>query len=39
MTGIPIIPERITVHLGRPDAYADNVTVPFIDYIKNVASS
>ena len=22
-----------------PDAYADNVTVPFIDYIKNVASS
>ena len=39
LMGIPIIPERITVHLGRPDAYADNVTVPFIDYIKNVASS
>ena len=39
MTGIPIIPEKITVHLGKPSAYAANVTVPFIDYIKNVASS
>lgn len=36
---LPIIPETITVHLGRPDAVAKNVTVPFIDYIKNVASS
>ncbi len=35
----PIIPETITVHLGTPDANAQNVTVPFIDYIKNVASS
>jgi peptidoglycan hydrolase-like protein with peptidoglycan-binding domain len=35
----PIIPENITVHLGRPDSAAQNVTVPFIDYIKNVASS
>ncbi len=33
------IPETITVHLGAPDAAASNVTVPFIDYIKNVASS
>ncbi len=33
------IPERITVHLGRPNANASNVSVPFIDYIKNVASS
>lgn len=33
------IPTNITVHLGRPDAAARNVTVPFIDYIKNVASS
>ena len=33
------IPERVTVHLGRPEASASNVTVPFIDYIKNVASS
>jgi len=33
------IPETITVHLGAPDEPAQNVTVPFIDYIKNVASS
>lgn len=35
----PIIPEYITVHLGPPDSNAQNVTVPFIDYVKNVASS
>ena len=35
----PYIPEEITVHLGRPEEPAQNVTVPFIDYIKNVASS
>ena len=35
----PIIPEFITVHLGLPNQNARNVTVPFIDYIKNVASS
>jgi len=35
----PIIPETITVHLGAPGAAAPNVTVPFIDYVKNVASS
>lgn len=39
MTGLPIIPKSITVHLGPPDSAAENVTVPFIDYIKNVASS
>ena len=33
------IPETITVHLGAPSADAPNVTVPFEDYIKNVASS
>ncbi|MDD4779660.1 MAG: peptidoglycan-binding protein [Tissierellia bacterium] len=33
------IPESITVHLGAPDQPAANVTVPYIDYIKNVASS
>ncbi len=34
------IPEFITVHLGAPDdAAAPNIQVPFIDYIKNVASS
>ncbi len=35
----PIIPEFITVHLGRPTAAARNVRVPFAQYIKNVASS
>lgn len=34
-----VIPETITVHLGPPDEPAENVTVDFIDYIKNVASS
>ncbi len=34
----PVIPTSITVHLGAPDQEAENVTVPFIDYIKNVAS-
>ncbi len=33
------IPETVTVHLGAPDEAAANVTVGFIDYIKNVASS
>ena len=33
------IPETITVHLGRPDSIAENVTVTFPDYIKNVACS
>ena len=36
---VPYIPEYITVHLGAPGSDAPNVTVPFIDYIKNVASS
>ncbi len=36
---LPVIPESITVHLGRPDSDARNVTVSFVDYIKNVASS
>ena len=36
----PFIPENVTVHLGRPsDSSAENVTVSFPDYIKNVASS
>ena len=38
-TVIPYIPQRITVHLGSPSSYAANVTVPFADYVKNVASS
>ena len=35
----PVIPETITVHLGPPGSEAKNVTVPFADYVKNVASS
>ncbi len=37
--GLPVIPETVTVHLGAPNASAPNVTVPFADYIANVASS
>ena len=36
---IPYIPQRITVHLGTPSSDAENVTVSFVDYVKNVASS
>ena len=35
----PYVPQRITVHLGAPNAQAENVTVPYVDYVKNVASS
>ena len=35
----PYIPEYITVHTGPASAQAENVTVTFSDYIKNVASS
>ena len=38
-TVIPFVPRNITVHLGAPSSNAENVTVPFIDYVKNVASS
>ena len=38
-TVIPYIPQRITVHLGPPGRDAENVTVSFVDYVKNVASS
>ena len=34
----PFIPSEITVHLGAPDQAAENITVPFVEYIKNVAS-
>lgn len=34
----PIIPAEIIVHLGPPDEAAKNITVPFQEYIKNVAS-
>ena len=36
---LPYIPETVTVHLGAPDQSAQNATVSFPDYIKNVASS
>ncbi|MGN0700097.1 MAG: peptidoglycan-binding protein, partial [Oscillospiraceae bacterium] len=36
---LPYIPEFITVHLGTPSQQAQNVTVSFPDYIKNVCSS
>ncbi len=39
MPNLPYIPETITVHLGPPNASAPNETLPFADYIKNVASS
>lgn len=35
----PIVPNNITVHLGSPDENARNITVPFTDYISNVAAS
>ena len=35
----PYVPQSITVHLGPPGANAENVTVSFPDYVKNVASS
>lgn len=36
----PKIPTNIVVHLGAPnDANARNITIPFQEYIKNVASS
>ena len=39
MPTLPTIPEFITVHLGAPDENAQNVTLPFAEYIANVASS
>ncbi len=34
-----VIPENVTVHLGRPNESARNVTVGFAEYIKNVCCS
>ena len=39
IAALPYIPKTITVHLGPPSQWAENMTVPFPDYIKNVASS
>jgi len=38
-TVLPYVPQRITVHLGSPNSNAENVTVSFSDYVKNVVSS
>ena len=35
----PIVPNTITVHLGKPTEAARDISVSFIDYISNVASS
>ncbi len=35
----PIVPNTITVHLGKPNENARNITVPFTDYVANVASN
>ena len=35
----PVVPNNITVHLGAPDENARDITIPFTDYIANVASS
>ena len=39
MPTLPIIPQTVTVHLGAPNEQAENVTVSFTEYIKNVASN
>ena len=39
MIKTPIIPTEIIVHLGAPIDEARNISVPFAEYIKNVASS
>ncbi len=36
---LPYVPQNITVHLAGPNTAAANVTLPFSDYVKNVASS
>ena len=36
---VPFIPKSITIHLGYPSSSAQNVTVSFVYYIKNVCSS
>ena len=35
----PIVPNNITVHLGVPSSIATDITIPFTDYISNVAAS
>ena len=35
----PVVPTEITVHIGPPEEAGKNITVPFPEYIKNVASN
>ena len=35
----PTVPNNITVHLSVPDEASKNITIPFTEYISNVASS
>ena len=35
----PIVPTEITVHIGSPEEAGKTITVPFPEYIKNVASN
>ena len=35
----PVVPNNITIHLGAPDEAARDITIPFTDYISNVAAS
>ena len=35
----PVVPNTITVHLGKPNDKAKDITIPYTSYIANVASS
>lgn len=35
----PIVPNNIVIHLGEPNQAVSNITVPFTEYISNVAAS
>ena len=35
----PIVPNNITIHLGKPDEAARNITIPYTSYLKNLLFS
>ena len=37
MSLVPTVPEYITVHLGTPDEAAQNLTLPFTEFVDRVA--
>lgn len=39
MVKYPVIPNEIIVHLGAPNQAAQDISISFVDYINNVASS